>query len=153
MSIDFTTPGFTVPLSTDEQFFYDHAGYGYHPDRETPEEGRLRGARALVKAEREGKARGWFVEWEADPDPMWDDDVPRETTDYDQYLAILRDDDGNVLDSLGSIDLGPDQCLGYDYRPHSFTGTYPEPVRKTYDPYVRVVEAEMMDNALDGVTS
>ena len=144
--IDHTTPGFEKPISADEQFFYDHAGWGYHPDHETPEEGRWRGARKLAAAEKEGKRRGWYVDWEVEPDPM-EDDVERDE-EYDQFMATLLDEDGDVIGHLGSIDLGPGQCMGYDARPHGFEGRHPGPVAKTYDPYVRVVEAELMLEAL-----
>lgn len=151
--VDFTTPGFVHPgLSEDERFFYDHAGYGYNPATETPEEGRKRCAMILRGAEREAQRRGWHVDWEVDEDPILDDDVEREEP-YDQYIAILRDEDGYVLASLGSIDLGPGHCLGYDARPHSFEGgpLVGEPLRTVYPPYVRVVEAELADEALDGL--
>lgn len=127
--IDFTTPGFEKPVSPDEQFFYDHAGYSWNPKTETPEEGRWRCARKLRAAEVEGKRRGWHVVWEPDPDAMWDDDVERETTEYDQYVATLYDEDDKLLACLGSIDLGPNN--------------YPDLGDKT-EPYVRVVEAELV---------
>lgn len=131
--IDFTTPGFEKPVSPDEQFFYDHAGWAYHPDRETPEEGRWRCARKLRAAEVEGKGRGWDVHWAVDPDAMWDDDVERETTDYEQYVATLIDENGRLLAQLGSIDLGPDN--------------YPDLGDKSNN-YCRVVEAELMLDTL-----
>lgn len=147
---DFTTPGFSPPVSEGEAFFFEHAGWGYHPDRETPEEGRMRGARTLRAAEVYAQREGWHVDWEEDPDPITDDDVERDE-DYSQYVAVLYDSEGNVLGSLGSIDLGSDTCMGYDARPHHFEGgpITGEPLRKVYDPYVRVVEAELASEALE----
>ena len=147
-SVDYTAPGFVTPVSEGERFFYDHAGWGYRPDRETPEEGRWRGARQLRAAELHAEREGWWVEWDYESDPM-EDDIEREE-DYDQFVAILRDSEGDILGSLGSIDLGPGQVFGYDARPHSFEGgpLAGEPLRKVYDPYVRVVAAELALEAI-----
>jgi|SRR5689334_19882453 len=49
-----------------EQFFYDHAGYGYDPATETPEQGREKCARKLAYAEAQRQERGWWVEWSHD---------------------------------------------------------------------------------------
>lgn len=147
ISTDYERPGWVRPISEGEQFFYDHAGYGYNPQTETPEEGRWRGARALRDAELHAERSGWWVEWQVETDPI-EDDVERDE-EYDQFAAILRDEDGEILGSLGSIDLGPGQVLGYDARPHTFEGgpLVGEPLRKVYDPYVRVVEAELAEEA------
>ena len=115
-------------LDEREAFFYEHAGYSYRPGFETPEEGRKRCAHALAMAEITGEAFGWEVRWEVEPDPMWDDDVEREHTDYDQWWAVLEDEDGEHLGSLGCIDLGPS---GYPDGPGA-------------DPYARVIAAELM---------
>lgn len=133
MHTDYTTPGFVMPISADEQFFIDHAGYSYDPKTETPEDGQLRCARAMRKAERHAADAGWTVTWMVEEDPMWDDDVDREHTDYDQFLALLHDEDGELLASLGCIDLGPNQ--------------YPDHGDRT-DPYVRVVEADLALEAM-----
>ena len=90
-----------VPTAKAIAFFYKHAGYGYTPGKETPAQGRRRGAKALARAEAEASARGWRVEWEGDPEP-WD---PGDT-DYEPkevYGAVLRDEEGHVLESLWSI--------------------------------------------------
>lgn len=134
--VDFTTPGFVRPAIDDptnmtdaQRFFYEHAGWGYHPDHETPEQGRVRGARALADAEEWAKREGLSWRWEEDEFPNWDDDVEREHTDYPQHVvALVRHgdwpEDDEILASLCSIDLGPDGS------PSS-------------DPYIRVVAAEL----------
>jgi hypothetical protein len=103
-------------------FFYKHAGYGYGPG-ETPEQGRRRGAVKLAKAEQEATARGWTVKWEEDPEG-WDSLGDIDPDDVKEILvAVLYDEDGNVLGSLGSI-VNPDRD------------------------YARVVEAELALEAL-----
>lgn len=88
-------------------FFYKHAGYGHGPG-ETPEQGRKRGAIALAKAEQEAAARGWRVEWSEDPEG-WDSLGDIDPDDVREILqAVLYDEEGNVLGSLGSI-VNPDR--------------------------------------------
>ena len=41
-----------MTLDADEMFFHEHAGSSYHPERETPEHGRAKGAVLLAEAER-----------------------------------------------------------------------------------------------------
>jgi hypothetical protein len=91
-------------------FFFEHAGYGYGPG-ETPEQGRKRGAVALAKAEQEATARGWAVEWSEDPDG-WDSlgDIDPETV-KEILSAVLKDENGEVLASLGGI-VDPDRAYG-----------------------------------------
>lgn len=55
-----------MALDEVERFFYEHAGYGYDPKKETQEEGRVRTAKELARAEKHGKAMGWECEWEED---------------------------------------------------------------------------------------
>jgi len=69
----------TDTLTAAEQFFYEYAGWGYVPEKETPEEGRLRGARNLAATEAWAKSVGMVFTWE-------DDDVPWESD--------ITDDDG-----------------------------------------------------------
>ena len=127
---DMTTVSTSIePLTDAEAFFYKHAGWSYDPARQTPDEGRRECARTLARAEVEAQARGWSVEWSPDTDAIWDDDVERETTDYDQYLATLYDDEGCYLTGIGSVDFGPTDC--------------PED-----EPYARVVAAELASEYL-----
>jgi hypothetical protein len=60
-------------------FFYKHAGYGYNPATETPEEGRLRCATELAEAESVAKARGWQV--------VWSDDFSDADDDYRRVIS------------------------------------------------------------------
>ncbi len=82
-------------------------------------------ARALAHAEQEATARGWYVEWFDDPEG-WDSlgDIDPETVKEVLY-AVLKDENGEVLASLGSI-ADPDRTYG------------------------RVVEAELALEALSG---
>lgn len=48
------------------EFFYKHAGWSYNPKTETPRQGRLRGARALARAEQEASNHGVTFEWQWD---------------------------------------------------------------------------------------
>lgn len=98
-------------------FFYKNAGSSYTPGKETRAQGKRRGAQALARAEAEASARGWEVEWEED------DYGERAENGGPMYVAILKDEHGNVLGSLGGID-------------------------DDTDPYRRVVEAELALEAL-----
>jgi hypothetical protein len=55
-----------------EAFFYEHAGWGYDPKVETPEEGRQRSARALAAAEAWAKSVDLRFVWEYDEDAAMD---------------------------------------------------------------------------------
>ncbi len=89
------------PLRSAEQFFYEYAGYGYDPKRETKEQGRRRGAKTLAHAESEASERGWRTEWLEDEE-SWS--LRRETPDVQEwYVALLRDENGKVISSLGAI--------------------------------------------------
>jgi hypothetical protein len=111
----------TMDKTTDADvaFFYEHAGWSHTPGTETPEEGRLRGARKLAKAERWlSRQNGHTVEWDAEPDPDYSG------IDHNGPLfCCLVCVPGLVGQSLGNIDLGPDCNL--------------------CDPYTRVVVAEL----------
>lgn len=121
----------TITLTDAEQFFYDHAGYGYDPASETPEDGRARGAVVLARAERTARNLGWFVDWEIDPDA---DTTPTDSyfvSGNPQWTATLYDTNGDVRGSLCGIDFAE----VYEVTPQS-------------DPYARVVAAELAAEAL-----
>lgn len=99
------------------RFFSKHAGSSYTPGKETPAQGKRRGAIMLARAEAEAKKRGWEVEWDHDQDPdlSWADDEQRE--DIDEVLhATLKDEHGHVLASLGGITFGRDSMANRNYR-------------------------------------
>src|SRR5277367_5306292 len=84
------------------KFFYKHAGSSYTPGKETKAQGKRRGAQALAHAEAEAKRRGWRVEWEHSQEEYQMGDA--ETEHPNEVLdAVLKDEDGHVLASLGSI--------------------------------------------------
>jgi hypothetical protein len=110
-------------------FMFEHAGWSYNPATETPDEGRMRGAHHLAIAEAWAEARGLYVTWQDDwsvgshrdyygPDSAYSDGEPESCE-----LAILYDDAGRILASLGCID-----------------GATPE--------YRRVVEAELAQGVM-----
>lgn len=113
-------------LTDAERFFYDNAGTGYDPATEIPFIGRVRGARALVKAEAERIASGMWIEWERDDMPYADDVHDPDEYGYVAMLCRVNPDTGRkeIVDALGSIDAESD------------------------DPYRRVVEAELASNNL-----
>jgi hypothetical protein len=82
------------------EFFKEHAGYVVGE--------RAAGALVLAKAEAEAKSRVWLVEWEPDEDADWswmdqpgfEDELARS---HEVYAAVLRDEDGDILASLGGI--------------------------------------------------
>lgn len=90
-----------------EEFFYKWAGYSY-PSGATKaqkEKSRRLNARALADAEAQATERGWRFTWEDDPDGYDPGNWP-ETDVPDEVLWVaLRDEDGNVLASLGGIDM------------------------------------------------
>lgn len=96
-----------VPITKDEQFFYEHAGYSHDPKTETPEQGRVRCAIDLAAAEIYAKDRDWTFDW------SWDEcgdlgdhsewcDVKGRHDHYIEHCA-LSGADGNVLEALGGI--------------------------------------------------
>lgn len=101
------------------EFFRKHAAGAVGREEET--------ARGLAHAEQESTARGWRVQWEEDPEG-WDSLGDIDPTGVRELLvAILYDENGEVLGSLGSI-VNPDRS------------------------YARVIEAELASEALSEVT-
>lgn len=111
---------------TPVSFFYQHAGWSYAPDKETPSQGRRRCARALATAERKGSRDGLSFEWRHDPHTT-SADFDEGSDERDHWLlweCWCRNIDGEIVATLGAIDFGADG------EPWS-------------DPYRRVVEAEL----------
>jgi hypothetical protein len=90
------------------RFFFSHAGYSWNPQTETPTQGRWRTARDLTRAEGYANANDWTFEWSDD----WacgshvreygSESYPEEPSTCE--TCLLRDAEGNVLESLGCID-------------------------------------------------
>lgn len=118
----------TVTLTPAQQFFFEHAGWGYDPSTETKEEGRTRGAIALAAAESEAREKGYSFEWGICPlgdSSDFSDELPA----WSLWACICRNSEGESVSNLHAIDFGRD-------------GT---PWGSTYR---RVVEAEMAMEAL-----
>ena len=77
-------------LKKSADFFYKHAGYSYGPGQ-TKRQGRMEGAMKLAQAEQEAEARNWTIEWSYDDQP------------YEVLVAVLKDEHGNSIGSLGGI--------------------------------------------------
>lgn len=94
---------------TPYMFFKQHAGYSYDPKTETQEQGRRRCARALARAERLAKDIGLTCEFEYDTlgcigcDCDSEDCACSTGAEHEVLCAVVRDDCGNSLASLGSI--------------------------------------------------
>jgi hypothetical protein len=90
-------------LTTDQFFFFQHAGYSYNPKTETAEQGRLRCAVELAKSEEYARNLGWEFEWEwdSDPDLSWMSDEEREQ-DHEVLCCRIPDPE-NTRYSLASL--------------------------------------------------
>ena len=103
------------------EFFFKHAGFSYRPEKETREQGRLRCALSLARAEEAlaSHPTAW-VEWEGEdmpPDEEWRGQI----------------EEGSLLWVLASIFVD-DDCVA------SLGGIL---LKSMDEPYVRVVEAEL----------
>jgi hypothetical protein len=124
----------TKPYRPEAQsFFYEHAGWSFDPKRETETEGRLRCARELAQAELWAHGPGGLAfEWVGDLDA---DSYCQCGEDHGPAYGCIvrRKEGGEVLASLWGIT--------FDGTP-GFRGPYGS------HPYVRVVEAELADEAM-----
>lgn len=110
-------------MKTAYHFFMRHAGYSYNPSIQTPLQGRIECSKLLAKAERWALLAGYSFEWSVDPDidsSHWSDDPVISLC----WECVMRDEAGEVVQSLHGID------FGLDGSPWG-------------DPYRRVVEAEL----------
>jgi hypothetical protein len=86
-----------------EQFFYDNAGYSYNPARETYEQGRIRGAMKLARAENKFLRGPYFVTYEPDDVP-WDGDQPYDGPLWSVTLfSVSESDTPLVIGSMCSV--------------------------------------------------
>jgi hypothetical protein len=102
-------------LERSYDFFRKHAGFVVGKSAQ--------GAWKLARAELEAASRGWYCEWEDDPDGFDTlGEIPPEEVE-EVLIAVLYDENGEMLASLGGI-VNPDRN------------------------YARVVEAELAVDAL-----
>jgi hypothetical protein len=100
----------TTALTKQEQFFYEHAGYGV-AQGETQEQGHERSARALAKAETWAVENGYTFETcpDYDADESFMDDESQEYQDEwrgKAWYVVMRDELDHVVQSLRG-------CFGY----------------------------------------
>ena len=107
-------------------FFRKNAGYSYKTGAVKSVKAKARTAHAtsLAQAEAEAEARGWTVRWEDDPEE-WQgcDERP-----FEVLNAVLLDESGQVLESIGSVGMSGNRSTDRDYG--------------------RVIEAELAEEAL-----
>ncbi len=108
-------------------FFYERASWS-QAQGETKHQGKTRCARKLAHAEAQGREAGLSFSWYIDPG-VNSSDFNHTKPYYDLWACACRDAHGIVKASLCGID------FGRDGEPWS-------------DPYRRVVEAELADEAL-----
>ena len=97
-------------LASQEQFFFDNAGYSYDPKKETAKQGKVRGAKLLAQAETIAKGEDWYFEWRDDWDVGSHKEFYGKGSCYEDSepntceTCTLFDADGKVLASLGCTD-------------------------------------------------
>lgn len=123
-------------LTKAEEFFFRQAGYSHDPKKESSREGLIRAAKSMAHDEAEAKRRGLSVTWR-DEEERYEDVFGKgpDAAGYDVQAQIDSDEilclwgavihDGHTLASLGMVT-----------------------VESMQDPYVRVVEAELLGEAL-----
>jgi len=87
----------TRKLTQDQKFFFEHAGWSYHPLTESRALGRTRCAVSLAAAEQA------FMR--ADVSCIWENDTPDRDTEFSDTCewCSIRSADGAILASLGMI--------------------------------------------------
>jgi hypothetical protein len=122
---------------TPTQFFARHGAYSYDPKAETPDQGRMRCARAMATAEAYARDNGWHTEWTQDGECYaWQGECFDVITDwrrvegetYHGWWATLYDEHGTAIGSLCGVTFEDDNRLA--------------------DPHRRVVEAELALEAM-----
>lgn len=96
------------------RFFYDNAGYSYPPDADAAgkDAARRECAERLARAEAWASERGYTFSWEHEQGD-WTDFLGDEQSldDVSEVLCVvMRDADGNVVQSLGGVQMGHDQA-------------------------------------------
>lgn len=118
-------------MTTQEQFFYDQAGWSFDPKTETSEQGRKRCAQLLAKVETWAKANGVRYEWTKDDITNKSALAPgifpiAASEPGPKYFldCVLCYHNGKLVGSLGGVDFG-------------------HRIPRNQSPYKRVVEAEL----------
>lgn len=118
-------------LEQDVQFFYDNAGFSYDPKTETEEEGKKKCAIALAEAETSARNNGIFFHWEVDTE-IDSREFNKQRPYYELWICTCRHPEtGVILACLCGIDFGRNK------------GPFGQP-------YKRVIEAELAQEALKG---
>jgi hypothetical protein len=91
-------------LTPDELFFFEHAGWGYDPKKETAQAGRLRCAKDLARAEMIADQLDWYYEWEQDQDPdlSWMSEE-EQAKEHEVLVCRLFDSKDRVLEAIGGV--------------------------------------------------
>lgn len=98
------------------QFFKANAGYSYDPQLETPEQGKIKNARSLSKAERIARDKGYSFQWEIDQ-CCDSSEFSEELPSWELWSCLMIDSDGECVNSLHGIDFGRDgQPWGNSYK-------------------------------------
>jgi hypothetical protein len=104
----------TTSKLTPFEFFYEHAGYGYDPAKQTEDEGRRESAQRLADAERWASDEGYSFEWEVDQD-IDSSDFDDSPEPWALWVCVCRNLEGEVTASLCGIDFGRDGEPWGDY--------------------------------------
>lgn len=88
------------------QFFLSQAGYSFDPKLESRMQGRIRNARALAVSERKARNEGYSFDWREDDcdSSEWSDESPA----YVQWVCVMRDSSGAIVQSIYGVDFGRD---------------------------------------------
>lgn len=102
-------------------FFFEHAGYSWHPATESQFAGRVRDATGLALAEAIARRDGYQFRWARDTHE------DRSGIDHNGplWVCVMYNEQGEFCQSLGGIDLG--------------AGGWPA----SSNPYARVIQAEL----------
>ena len=110
-------------LSQAEQFFYENSGSSWFPDRETEEQGKVRGAQQSAKSEAWARDAGYSYRWEVDEGSSSADwiaaheDGGRLNNPWAVWSVVIINPEGKVVGSLGGVDFGRDgEPWGNNYR-------------------------------------
>jgi hypothetical protein len=133
---------------TPYHFFLRHAGGSYNPQTETKQQGRIRGAQQLAKAERWAESEGLVYRWEEDTDCGPDDfefeeDKEHVRQDGARYCVLVR----QCPECYAKCGTEAAYCK-HDEVLTSLSGITESLNNRERDNYRRVVEAELALEAM-----